>query len=114
MPILGSDVAIRLTQIMPGIESVTLGIRGANEAAYTTETYANTRRTPATSQEMMMNGAVFGSHWIIFELYKTTETNSPKLGDSITDASSVVWQIKKIDVKMQQTVFRCLCEKNKA
>lgn len=98
---------------MPGIESTTLGIRGANEAAYTTETWANTRRTPINKEERMIAAIVGGEEWISFELYKTTETATPKLGDRITDASNVVWQIKSISVQMEQTVFRCLCLKNK-
>lgn len=112
--LIGADVVRRLIQIMPGIESVTLGIRGANEAAYTTETWANTRRTPMSRKEANIAAIVGGESWTSFELYKTTETATPKLGDKITDASSIVWQIKNIDVQMEQTVFRCLCIQNKA
>ena len=99
---------------MPGIESVTLGIRGANEAAYTSETWDNCRRTPSSRDMSLQIAMSFGEQSIDFELYKTTESATPKIGDRITDADSVVWQIKHIAIKMQQTVFRCTCIRNKA
>lgn len=110
----GQMVVNRLVSIMPGIESVTLGSRGAAETGYTSVTYANTRRCPATDDMLMMIGATAKEAYIVFEMYQTTETTDPKIGDRITDSESIVWQIKKIDIRMQQTVFRCLCLKNLA
>lgn len=110
--IFGADVVNRLRIIMPGQESVTLGSRGATESGYTSVTYTNTRRCPATDDMLMMIGASTKEGYIVFEMYQTTESTDPKVGDKITDSESVVWQIKKIDIRMQQKVFRCLCLKN--
>lgn len=109
----GATVVNRLISIMPGQESVTLGIRGANEAAYTSETWDHCRRTPSQKDLSIQMMVSFGEQSIDFELYKTTESATPKIGDRITDAESVVWQIKHIAVKMQQKVFRCTCIRNK-
>lgn len=113
--LLGRNVVDRIIAMMPGQESVTLGSRGAGESGYTSVTYANARRKPAKREEVMLSGFAFeGNEWTTFGLYKTTESTAPKIGDRITDAESVVWQIKSIDAKMERTVFNCLCLKNKA
>ena len=107
----------RIVAFMPpnSMESVTLNSRDPAETGYTNVTYANTRRMPATKDEVLMaNWAMIGEEWIYFELYKTTETTFPKSGDKITDADSIVWQIKVVDVKLMKTVYKCMCLKNKA
>ena len=105
----GANICARIIAMMPGQESVTLGSRLTGETGYTSVTYANTRRTPAKMDIVAMAGGNLRENWIVFELYKTTEATAAKVGDKITDADSVVWRIKKLEIRMQKTVYWCLC-----
>lgn len=96
-------------------ESLTLKSRQPRETEPSSVTYSNARRCKATYEEQMFvasQNGVLGVNWIVFELFKTTEATDPKNGDSITDASSVTWQVKKIGVVMMGRIFRCTCLKN--
>lgn len=110
----GQTTTQRIIAMLPpgSIESVTLGSRQPRETGYVSVSYAYARSKMAKPQELILAQAVIGQEWAKFELFKTTETVEPKLGDMITDASSVTWQIKKIDSKMMGWIFDCLCLKN--
>lgn len=108
-----TTVARIVAMLPPGcLEAVTLGSRQSEESGYTSVSYAVARRKPASSMEMMLTGGQMGQPWITFQLFKQTETTDPKIGDRITDASSVVWQVKKIKSKMIGRIFDCLCLRN--
>lgn len=109
----GSGIIQRVIAMMPGQEAVTLGSRQPRETGYTDVAYANARRCPATDDDVLMSGASREDVVTVFELYRTTESVAPKVGDKITDAVSVVHQVKNINVKMQRTNFRCQCIQNK-
>lgn len=110
----GANVARRVAAMMPpgSVSSITLGSRGASESGYTSYTWDKARTCPATNDMLMEIGASTKEEYVVFELYKINEAVTPKIGDKITDSESVVWQIKKIDVRMQRYIFRCLCLKN--
>lgn len=112
--IIAADTVQRILQILPpgSLESVTLGSRLTRETGYTSVSWVNAQRKPASDNEIMMLGAVFGQDWITFNLFQVSEATEPKLGDKITDSEGVVWQIKNIKRKMMQSIFKCTCLKN--
>lgn len=94
-----------------------LNSRQPRETGFTAVPWGYARRfsnSGTDESEVMIAAAMNGEQWHWFELFKTTETTNPKIGDTITDDSEDTWQIKKIDKRMFETIFQCLCLKNKS
>ena len=112
--ITGQGVSDRLRLIMPAgaLETVTLSSRLTGETGYSTESWPQTRRKPPSSSEGMIGPMVEGDVYVTFQLYRNGQATMPKLGDKVTDASSVVWQVKKVQTKQMGYVYDLLCLQN--
>lgn len=112
--ITGQGVADRLRLILPpgALETVTLHSRLTGETGYSTESWPQTRRKPPSANEILVAQVVEGDVSVTFQLYLNGQVTMPKLGDKVTDASSVVWQVKKVQTKMMGYVFDLLCLRN--
>lgn len=104
----GSQVVQRLIAMMPAQEAVTLHSRNAGES-FTDVAYGNVRRRPPDESEMMLAGAALGQEVVVFEFYQTSEARRPKDKDKMTDAVAVVWHVKRVSHKQENTVHVATC-----
>lgn len=116
--IIGSDVIGRIISMMPSEvweTSFSLNSQQPLQASYTSYTwnYARKFNNVVDESELLLAGALSGDEWRTFELFKTTETVNPKIGDTVTDENGAIWQVKKVDKRMFDLIFKCLCLKNK-
>lgn len=117
--IVGADVVASAIAMLPSeVIKTTFVLKSQQpkQAGYTDVAWGFARRLskpPSDQSEILLAGALDGDYYHTFELFKTSETVDPKIGDMIRDDEGVTWQIKKIDKTMMHLIFRCLCLQNK-
>lgn len=115
MSLISIDDADNLRDIYPGdaITSLTLNSRGPGDAAATAYVYPEAVFKPITREQIKIGYAIAGKIQQNFLLWKSDNPAIiPKVLDSITDASGVVWQVTNVDIKSFGRVFMCLCVRN--
>lgn len=118
----GETVVARAIAILPpdAVKTTyTLGSRQLRETGSTSVSWGYGRKFSTPRQQrgdqqlMMLHGGALKDQWHEFELFKTTETVTPQVGDTLTDDEGTVWQIKRVHEKMLGYAFDLLCLRNK-
>lgn len=99
------QIGNRLGGIVPGQEALTLTSLSSSGSA--SVSIPRARRRPLTRKDQLTVGANVGETWVKFQIY--VPSTAPKVGDKLTDASGVVYEIREVEARTVHDVYNPIC-----
>lgn len=109
------NIGPRLSQIVPGQESLTMNVRinSGGDSLSTTQAIPRARRRPVTRDDLMAVNANIGETVVKFQIYDTGLTYKPQVGNQLVDTNGITYEIRSIDGRTVQNVYNVICMQDK-
>jgi hypothetical protein len=106
-----TNFAARIRRMMPDTATVSLLSRTSGDTFAAGVNWRAQRlpRTQRSESSELLEADAMRQTW---RLFKESQSTSPAVGDKMTDAASVTWQIIEVWHRMGQNIFDCVCIRN--